>query len=48
MILSDAPNFGITHDDSKGVIYDCNFFIIQATSVDTYGSSLSVGFEVSR
>jgi len=48
MILSEAPNFGITHDDSRGVIYDGMFLIIQATSVDTYGSSLSVGFEVSR
>ncbi len=35
MTASDAPSCGITYDhhsdDSRGVIYDCNVFIIQAT-----------------
>jgi hypothetical protein len=30
-IVSDAPNCVITRDDSKGIIYDRNIFIIQAT-----------------
>ncbi len=35
MTISDTPSFGITYDchsnDSRGVIYDLNIFIIQAT-----------------
>jgi hypothetical protein len=35
MILSDAPSCGVTHelhsDDSRGVIYIRNMFIIEAT-----------------
>jgi len=30
-IVSDAPNCGITHDESRGIIYDCNISIKQAT-----------------
>jgi hypothetical protein len=34
-IVSDAPNCGVTYnrhsDDFKGIIYDCNMFIAQAT-----------------
>ena len=31
MIVGDATTWSITSDNSKGVIYDCNIFIIQAT-----------------
>ncbi len=40
-IVSDATTWTFTYyrhsDDSSGVIYDCNIFIIQATGVKCYG-----------
>jgi len=37
MIVSDAPYCGVTYnrhsDDSRGIIYDRNMFIVQATGV---------------
>jgi hypothetical protein len=40
-IVSDAPNCGVTYnhhsDDTRGVIYDCNMFIVQATGVFDLG-----------
>ncbi len=36
MTISDAPSCGVTYDSNsdnfKGVIYDCNIFIIPATA----------------
>jgi hypothetical protein len=41
MTIRDAPSCGITYDrhsdDSRGVIYICNVYIIQATGVCGYG-----------
>ncbi len=41
MIVSDAPSCGITYDhhsdDSSGIIYDRNMFIVQATSDSELG-----------
>ncbi len=40
MIVSDAPSSGITYnhhsDDSRGVIYDRNMFIVQATELKSF------------
>jgi hypothetical protein len=41
-IVSDDPNCGVTHDDSRGVIYDRKIFIIEATEV-TNAIAESVG-----
>jgi hypothetical protein len=30
-IISDSTTWSVTSDDSRGVIYNCNIFIIQAT-----------------
>jgi hypothetical protein len=31
MIVGDATTWSVTSDDSRGVIYNCNIFIIEAT-----------------
>jgi hypothetical protein len=40
MIVSDAPNCGITYDhhsdDSSSIIYDHNMFIVQAFGMEWY------------
>ncbi len=33
-IVSEDPNCGIPHDDSRGVIYDCSVFIVLATGFE--------------
>ncbi len=32
MIASDSTYCGITHDDSRGIIDDCNIYIIQMSA----------------
>ncbi len=45
MTGSDAQNCGITHGNSRGIIYVCNIFIIQAIYLLIALQFLTVLFE---
>jgi hypothetical protein len=47
MIISDAPNCGVTCVDSRGIIYNGNKLIIKATGAYPKGEHLKLGQDIS-